>query len=61
MCGGIHITPMPDGTVKWFIADKGFGVITQENDPDMFVHDSAIAETGFKSLEGNGRDERLSA
>ena len=49
---------MTQGTVKWFNSDKGFGFIAPEGDgPDVFVHFSAIAGNGYKSLEENQRVE----
>jgi cold shock protein len=49
---------MATGTVKWFNADKGFGFITQDGGgSDVFAHFSAIATSGFRSLEENQRVE----
>jgi CspA family cold shock protein len=49
------------GTVKWFNDAKGFGFITRESGPDVFVHYSAISGTGFKSLaEGDSVEFEIS-
>jgi CspA family cold shock protein len=39
------------GKVRWFNNSKGYGFIGHENGPDVFVHYSAIAADGYKSLE----------
>jgi CspA family cold shock protein len=39
------------GTVKWFSSEKGYGFISQEGGPDVFVHFSAIEGSGYRNLE----------
>src|ERR1700720_5038091 len=49
---------MPQGTVKWFNADKGYGFIAPDDGTaDVFVHHSAIQVDGFRSLQENQRVE----
>lgn len=48
---------MPLGTVKWFNAEKGYGFISQESGPDVFVHFSAIEGNGYRNLEENEQVE----
>ncbi|MFO1370123.1 MAG: cold-shock protein [Marinagarivorans sp.] len=39
------------GTVKWFNESKGYGFISREGGPDLFVHFSSIQGAGFKTLK----------
>src|SRR6185369_8987797 len=45
------------GTVKWFNSEKGFGFVTQENGPDLFVHYSEIQSNGYRSLNEGDKVE----
>jgi CspA family cold shock protein len=46
----------PEGTVKWFNQDKGYGFITPDGEnEDLFVHFTGIAGEGFRTLEEGDR------
>ncbi len=44
------MAPRARGKVKWFNGDKGYGFITQDNGPDLFVHYSEIRGSGYRTL-----------
>ena len=47
---------MPTGKVKWFDADKGFGFLSQEEGPDVYVRSEALPE-GVTTLKAGTRVE----
>ena len=47
---------MPSGKVKWFDADKGFGFLSQDGGPDVYVHADALPE-GVSTLKPGTRVE----
>ena len=49
---------MATGRVKWFNERKGYGFLSQDDGEDVFVHFSAIPDTGgFRNLEEGQRVE----
>ncbi len=43
---------MPSGRIKWFNEERGFGFIEQDGGgSDVFVHQSAIQGTDFRTLQ----------
>src|SRR5262249_6728611 len=55
--GVIGARVMATGTVKWFNPEKGYGFISREDGPDVFVHFSSIQMDGYRSLEEGQRVE----
>lgn len=47
---------MPTGKVKWFDNEKGFGFVSQDGGPDVFVHKDALP-TGVETLKPGARVE----
>lgn len=45
------------GVVKWFSPEKGYGFITPEEGPDVFVHYTAIQASGYRKLEEGAQVE----
>lgn len=42
---------MPNGTVKWFSAQKGYGFIKPDDGgPDVFLHMSEIERSGYSDM-----------
>jgi CspA family cold shock protein len=45
---------MPNGTVKWFNATKGFGfILPDDGGKDVFVHITAVQKVGLQGLKEN--------
>jgi cold shock protein len=47
---------VPNGKVKWFDAEKGFGFLSQEDGPDVYVHADALPD-GVTTLKAGTRVE----
>jgi len=47
---------VPEGVVKWFSAEKGYGFVTPDDGGrDLFVHHSQIQMNGYRSLDQGQR------
>ena len=49
---------MPNGTIKWFNPEKGFGFIKPDEDgSDVFLHISALRDAGIAEIH---EDQKVS-
>lgn len=48
---------MPSGKVKWFDAEKGFGFLSQDDGPDVYVHADALPAGAAATLKAGTRVE----
>jgi CspA family cold shock protein len=53
----VRSSTLSTGIVKWFNAEKGYGFISCEDGPDVFVHYSAIQMPGYRTLDEGQRVE----
>jgi CspA family cold shock protein len=51
-----EVDPVPVGKVKWYDAEKGFGFLSQEDGPDVYVRAEALPE-GITALKNGARVE----
>jgi len=42
---------MAEGRIKWYSEKKGYGFIETDEDPDIFVHNSGVADHGHFGLQ----------
>jgi CspA family cold shock protein len=50
------LAAVPTGKVKWFDADKGFGFLSQEDGPDVYVRSEALPD-GVTTVKAGTRVE----
>ncbi len=55
--GSVRRVNKVQGTIKWFNNSKGYGFIGRDDGQDVFVHYSAIAGEGYRTLKEGDRVE----